>query len=80
MRTPGLCQPELPRQTVGNFLEGKPGEIILQIAIDSERLTDTVRPILSQFVDLFIVRIEERMGIGVVDQASDHAANTAVAR
>lgn len=26
------------------------------------------------------MRIEERMGISVVDQASDHAANTAVAR
>lgn len=30
--------------------------------------------------DLVIVRIEERVGISVVDQASDHAANTAVAR
>lgn len=80
VRKQGLYQPKLPCQTAGDFLEGKPGEIIPQIAIDSEQPADTVRPILSQFVDLIIVRIEERMGISVVDQASDHAANTAVAR
>lgn len=80
VRKQGLYQPKLPCQTIGDFLEGKPGEIIFQIAIDSERFADTVRPILSQFVDLVIVRIEERMGISVVDQASDHAANTAVTR
>lgn len=78
VRKQGLNQPKLPCQTIGDFLEGKPGEIILQIAIDSERLADTVRPILSQFVDLVIVSIEERMGISVVNQASDHARHASV--
>lgn len=79
MQTPGLCQPQLPRQKVGNLFEGKPGEIILQIAVDSERLANIVGPILPDLFDLTVVLLKERCRVVIINQASDHAGHASVA-
>jgi polyphosphate kinase 2 (PPK2 family) len=75
---PGLCQLQLPRQAVRNLLEGKPGEAVLQIAIDSEGLANTVSPILPELLDLIVMLLEERRRVVIVDQASDHAGHASV--
>lgn len=69
----GLFKPQLFGHLIGHFFKGKPCQEILQIALDRQRLTNAVFPVIAQLFDLVVVLVKKRMGVAVVDQTSDHA-------
>ena len=73
-----LNQPHFLRHAVGHVLKRKPGQRVLQVADNPERFTDGILILLTQIFDLSIMPIKERIGIGIVDQTSDHARDTTV--